>query len=129
MHSPRPWSRHYQDAWHNDALNENFPPALRVAFLAYGAHRANGHANFAPGEVGKVLGRFDTTSGEHRPADKANVQRAIREAVRHGLLAEGSGTLCLVVPGHRIEGGMGKPTEPCKRHDRAPRKSTLRAVS
>lgn len=132
-YSPRPWSRHYQDAWHNDALNPAFPPALRVAFLAYGTHRANGHAMFRPGEVGKVLGRFDEDLGEHVPMDKSNVQRAIRRAVTLGLLGAGSGTLCLIVPAHRIEGGLGNPNERCPRHDdeRSTRRNrhALRSVS
>jgi hypothetical protein len=66
-----------------------------------------------------VLGSVDRRTGEIRPADKANVQRAIRDAIKAGWLAESSSALCLVVPGHAIEGGVGgKPDEPCSRHAR-----------
>lgn len=121
----RPWARHFQEPWHEDALNPRFPHPLRVAFLAYGTHRANGHAVFKQGEVAKVLSRLDE-DGHPVPADRRTVHRAIQQAVRLGLLAEGSKALCLIVPRHRIVGGMGQENAPCKRH---PKASRLRVVS
>lgn len=50
------------------------------------------------------------------PADRRTVYRAIREAVELGFLAEGSKALCLIVPNHRIRGGMGDENAPCDRH-------------
>jgi hypothetical protein len=100
---------------------------LRVAFLAFGRHRANGHAVFRQGEVSNVLGRFDD-EGTWLPADRRTVHRAIQQAVRYGLLAEGSKALCLIVPSHRITGGMGSPETPCKRHPETREHAHLRAV-
>lgn len=119
----RPWARHFQDAWHEDALNPRFPLPLRVAFLAFGTHRANGHAVFKQGEIAKVLSRLDE-EGHPVPADRRTVWRAIKQAVELDLLAEGSKALCLIVPRHRIAGGLGVETAPCKRHPRTSRTSS-----
>lgn len=129
----RPWARHYQDAWHEDALNPNYPKALRVAFLAYGTHKANGHARFKPHEIATVLGagRFDEY-GHPVKADRRTVTRAIRQAVELGLLTEGSKAACLIVPRHRVTGGLGNENEPCtlgEHKSRPPRRQTLRVVS
>ena len=43
---------------------------------------------------------------------------ALALAVRHGWLAEGSCTECLVVPGHAIQGPDGDPNKPCPVHVR-----------
>lgn len=121
-----PWAMHLQHAWHDDACNPRFPLPLRVAFLAYGTHRANGHAKFKQGEIAAVLGHLDE-SGHHVPADRRTVYRAIRQAVEFELLDESSKLLCLVVPRHRIAGGIGIANAPCSRHRGADR-SRLRAV-
>lgn len=112
------WARHYQSVWLERTADDHMPMWLRVAFLAYGSHRANGHARFKPGEIGEVFGTVDAVTGEIKPADKHNVQRAIRNATKRGWLAEGSSTLCLIVPAHAIEGGLGYPTEKCSLHSR-----------
>lgn len=125
---------HYQSVWHERTANRNLPAWLRVAFLAFGAHKANGHAQFKRGEIAEMLGHVDEESGEFRPAHKSNVQRAIRAAVEAGYLAPGSSSMCLVVPAHAIEGGMGNPHAPCPLHarrearERQARPSQLRAV-
>lgn len=111
------WARHFQRPWHEDALNPRFPAALRVAFLAYGTHKANGHARFKQQEVAKILGHLDE-HGHPVAADRRTVYRAIRQAVDYGLLAEGSQALCLVVPRHRIVGGLGEEDAPCDRKHR-----------
>ncbi|CUR54207.1 hypothetical protein NOCA2140030 [metagenome] len=125
-----PWSRHFQGPWHADALNPRFPLPLRVAFLAYGSHKANGHAKFRQGEIAKVLCRLDE-DGHPIPADRRTVYRAIRQAIEFGLLDEDSKALCLVVPSHRIAGGVGDEYAPCDRHPRPDPASRrqLRAVS
>lgn len=123
----RAWSRHFQEAWAEDALNPTYPMPLRVAFLAFGRHRANGHAMFRQGEVANVLGRFDG-HGTWVPADRRTVHRAIAKAISYRLLEEGSKALCLVVPSHRITGGMGSPDTPCKRHPETFRGRHLKAV-
>lgn len=129
-----PWSAHAQGPWRDDAANPRFPMPLRVAFLAYSQHRANGHAKFRQREVARVLGR--TIDGDFVEADRRTVSRAIRQAVDYGLLAEGSKALCLIVPGHRVQGGQGEADDECPRHpDRVKRlrkvasRTPLKAVS
>ena len=112
------WSRHYQHVWQERAGDAQMPYWLRVAALAYGSHRANGHARFKAGEIALVLGTVDTVTGEISPMDRANVQRAIRKATEFGWLTEASGSTCLVVPGHAIAGGKGNPFAPCPQHSR-----------
>lgn len=123
----REWAAHCQEAWKDDAANPRFPLPLRVAFLAYGNHKANGHATFKQGEVARALAKFDESGSPVLPARQA-VYRAIQQAVDYGLLAEGSRALCLIVPNHRIQGGHGNPDAPCRRHTEARRRG-LRVVS
>lgn len=118
----KPWARHYQHAWHERTADDRLPLWLRVTFLAFGSHRANGHARFKPGEIAEVFGRLNPDTGEIVPEDKHNIQRAIRNAVSRGWLAEGSGSLCLIVPAHHIVGGPGYESEKCPLHTRRTRK-------
>lgn len=113
------WTKHYQDAYLEDAANPRYPLAIRVAYLAYGTHKANGHARFRQGEVAKVLGGLE--DGTFVPASRYAVNRAINTAIDYGLLAKDSRALCLVVPGHRIRGHQGNPDARCDRHGNAAR--------
>lgn len=123
------WARHFQEPWHDDALNPRFPMPLRVAFLAYGTHKANGHARFRQGEIAKVLGAPHLDDDGHPvKADRRTVYRAIQQAIDHGMLAPGSRALCLIVPSHRIAGGLGDENAPCDRH-RSKAKGTARRLS
>lgn len=123
------WTKHFQSAYLEDAANPAYPLAIRVAFFAYGRHKANGHARLRQGEVANVLGEM--VDGEFYPASKYAVNRAIRTAISYGLLSVGSKALCLIVPGHRIQGHHGDPEKPCDRHraTKKPTATTLRAVS
>jgi hypothetical protein len=112
------WARHYQAAWHERSGDPRFPLWLRVSALAYGSHRANGHAMFKAGQVALVLAKVDETTGEILVPRKQHVHRAIETAIEYGFLEKGSGTRCLVVPGHAIVGGLGDPAEPCPQHRR-----------
>lgn len=107
-----PWSRHYQNVWHERSGDSNLPYWLRVACLAYGSHNANGHAMFKPGQIGLVLGHIDADGVPH-PLDKQNVQRAINKAIEFGWITDQSGSRCLVVPGHAVAGGLGNPSDRC----------------
>lgn len=121
----QPWARHYQHVWHERTADTRLPLWLRIAFLALGSHRANGHARFKPGEIAEVFGGgIDPKTGEIRTLDKHNLQRAIRNAVDRGWLAEGSSSLCLIVPAHAVQGGLGYAAEKCPIHERkrSPRK-------
>lgn len=125
----KPWDRHYLDHWLEKTANRELPAWVRVSLLAYGSHRANGHAPFKPGDIALVLGTVDKATGEIRPMDKSNVQREIRRAVQAGWLDDRSSSLCLVVLGHQITGGLGDPGERCDRHTRKAQQRRLRAVS
>lgn len=112
------WSRHYQSVWLERAGDAELPDWLRVAALAYGSHRANGHALFKRGHVALILAAVDTRTGALTPRSRQSVHRAIRTAIRHGWLVEGSTARCLVVPGHAISGGLGSPVDDCPQHAR-----------
>lgn len=122
MTRQNPWAKHYQAVWHERTADRRLPAWLRVAFLAYGAHKANGHAQFKPGDISLVLGSLNQTTGEIKPMDKHNVQRAISAAVESGWLSSGSSSLCLIVPAHAVQGGIGNATAECPIHKRKSRK-------
>ncbi len=115
------WARHYQEAWQARAGDPRLPYWLRVAALAYGSHRDNGHAIFKRGEVALILGSFDPETGEILPYQ--NVGRAIDDAVTYGWLDPESFWGCLVVPAHAIKKGDHGHRPACpihvKRHARA----------
>lgn len=108
------WARHYQHVWEERSGAPWLPKWFRVASLAYGKHRANGHAMFGPGEVALIIGTVDLATGELTP--DANVARTIGLAVEYGLLAEGSTSRCLIVPAHAIDGPSGDAFAPCPVH-------------
>lgn len=113
------FAMHYQEPYLEDAGAPEFPLWLRVACLAYGSHRQNGHAVFRPGQVSRVLSKVDLETGEITEPSRQQVHRAIQTAIGHKWLREGSTSLCLVVPSHRISGGSkGYPAEPCPQHTR-----------
>lgn len=129
------FSMHFQHVWEERAADRRYPLWLRVAFLAYGKHRRNGHANFRQGQLARTLGHPDIETGEIVSVDGSVLRRAIRAAVAGGWLAEGSGSRCLVVPAHAISGGgNGHEGEDCPIHERkrmaaVQRRGSLRAVS
>jgi len=106
----RDWAAHAQDHWLVMAGRPNFPDYLRVVFVAYGRHHANGHALLDRGELAYFLVRQDGTL-----PDRRIVWRAVREAVDLGFLVAGSQLLCLIVGSHDVQGGRGNPDSRCRR--------------
>jgi hypothetical protein len=106
----RDWAAHAQDHWLELAGNPNFPDYLRIVFVAYGRHRANGHARLRPGELAAYLVRKDAT----RP-DRRNIRHSIDRAVDLGYLLPSSRMLCLVVSSGHVQGGIGDPDRRCDR--------------
>lgn len=113
MGVPVPWTKHAQIEWESRAADTDLPLWLRVACLAYGRHDANGHANFGRGEMSMILGVAQTDAAAFKPQHRSTVYNAIQTAVRRGWIAKGSGSECLVVPNHAIEGPQGNPLRPC----------------
>lgn len=117
MSRENPWTKHRQSFWQEKAGSPSLPLWLRVAALAYGVHRRNGHAPFKPGEIALAVSVVDVQTGEVRQPAKAQVSRAIRTAVDYGFLNPESNGRCLVVPPWGISGGMvGRPAERCRWH-------------
>ena len=106
----RAWAAHAQDHWLEKAGNPNFPDYLRVLFVAYGRHAANGHANLSRGELAYFLVRKDGTLPERRV-----VWRAVQQAISLDFLMEGSQLLCLIVSSHDVQGGSGGQDKRCRR--------------
>jgi hypothetical protein len=115
--SYNPWAKHYQSEWERRAGNIRLPLWLRVASLAYGKHRGNGHAQYRPGEIALSLSSVDDITGEIKQPLRQQVHVAIRVAVEHGFLSPSSGSRCLVVPAHAVAGGEGHPFAPCSFHE------------
>ncbi|AGB23011.1 hypothetical protein Mycsm_02678 [Mycobacterium sp. JS623] len=126
------WAKHYQREWENRVADTTLPVWLRLACLAYGRHEANGHATFRRGQLSWILGTPPTSGQPFKRLDKYTVRDAIKLAVSHGWLADGSCSECLIVPAHAIEGPQGNPAKPCAVHERkiaSKRKSRLRLAS
>lgn len=106
-------SRHNQDEWHRRAGDTRLPKWLRVAALAYGSHGNNGHASFKRGDVAIALGEPGAPVGRRR------LHEHIQQAIDFGWLAEGSTSMCLIVPPYAIDkGAIGEPKKPCRTHSR-----------
>lgn len=106
----REWSAHAQDHWLEFAGNPHFPDYLRVTFVAYGRHAANGHAKLEREELARFLVRTNGVIPDHR-----SVWSSVQKAIRLGYLAEDSNALCLVVSSHVVQGGVGDPDRRCTR--------------
>jgi hypothetical protein len=104
------WSAHAQDHWLDFAGNPNFPDYLRIVFVAYGRHRANGHARLQREELARFLVRKDGTL-----PDRRNIRHSIDRAVELGYLMPSSRALCLVVSSLHVQGGIGDPDRRCDR--------------
>lgn len=117
----RDWSAHAQDHWLEFSGHPHFPDYLRILFVAYGRHRANGHANLERGELARYLVRRDGTLPDRRV-----IWTAIQKAVQLGYLLPESRQLCLVVSSHEVQGGKGKPDDRCSR-DHTKRETNVRS--
>lgn len=106
----RDYAAHAQDHWLDFAGNPNFPDYLRIVFVAYGKHKANGHARLDRGDLARFLVRKDGTIPERRV-----LWSAIQRSIHLGYLTEESRALCLVVSSDHVQGGPGQPDEPCRR--------------
>jgi hypothetical protein len=115
------WARQYQQPWRERAEDESLPLWLRVACVAFGYHEPNGHTPMKPGELAVKVGRVNTSTGEVRPVEKRNLQRAINAAIDKGWISKASGSLCLVVPEHAVDTLLAGYDRACPRHqDRKP---------
>lgn len=120
----RSWSAHAQDKWLLWAGSPDFPDHLRIMFVAYGKHRANGHARLEREELRFFLVRRDGTI-----PDRRTVTRGIARAVDLGLIHDTSNALCLVVSSHDAQGGQGDPDVRCRRdHTKRPQRTTTADV-
>ena len=118
----RDWTAHAQDHWLELAGNSNFPDYLRITFVAYGRHAANGHAKLEREELAAYLIRKGGTLPERRV-----VWRAIETAVRFGYLLPESRLLCLVVSNHHVQGGRGSADARCTRDHTTRRERNVRS--
>ena len=106
MSLQNPGSFHFQGVWRERAADIEYPLWQRVAFIAFGSHRKNLHANFARGELAILLGA----------PGSSQLSRALRKAKDKGLLAEESEPRCLVLRPHSVQGGLGYVNESCAIH-------------
>lgn len=106
----RDWSAHAQDHWLDFAGNPNFPDYLRIVFVAYGRHAANGHAKLDRGDLAQYLVRKDGTL-----PDRRGIWGSLQKAIKLGYLRSESQQLCLVVSSEHVQGGTGDPERPCPR--------------
>jgi hypothetical protein len=104
------WAAHRQSDWLEFAGHPNYPDHLRIVFVAYGLHTANGHARLRQGELARYLVRKDGAL-----PDRRTIHRAVQQAIDLGFLSASSRLLCLVVTSHHVQGGRGNPDEPCPR--------------
>lgn len=109
------WVKSYQSVWDQIALDHIHPDWFRVLALAVARAHANGHANFASGEVAKALGQTGI-DGAWMPKASTGVSQAISLAKNKGLLDPRSNARCLVLPSHAWQGGLGSSAKRCAMH-------------
>lgn len=81
--------------------------AVRIEKLAMGRSNRIGHAQFAPGEIRRLLLLLDSSTGELREATPQGISGAIRSAKEQGLIRPGSSARCLQLPGLWQKAGLG----------------------
>ncbi|MEU4510087.1 hypothetical protein AB0G05_11360 [Nonomuraea wenchangensis] len=90
--------------------------AHRLHLLAIGRAQQGGHAHFAPGEIGGLIRKANTSTGELEPSPDRNVKRWITKLVDAGLLGEPSTPGCLVLPFRMIDSNIRISPHPCPVH-------------
>ena len=106
----RQWSAVTHEHHLEWAGNPNFPDYMRVVFVAYGRHAANGHARLDRGDLARYLVRKNGVI-----PDRRQVWSAMNKAIRLGYLVEGSRAECLIVNADHIQKAVGDPDAPCRR--------------
>lgn len=106
MSYQNPFAFHYQGVWLERSADPSLTAWLRVAALAFGSHKKNGHATFGSGELATLLAK-PGPDGVPKPLSASGVANAIRVAKRQGWIAQESNARCLVVPPHAVTGGLG----------------------
>ena len=91
-----PWAKLGRAFTQEQAMNAGCADWQRVAFAAWARVTRQGVAESAPDELADAAAKLNATTGELVPL--SNARRAVRDAVRHGWLAEGSDTETLRVP-------------------------------
>ena len=113
MSLDNPFTMHRQSFWEEQAATL---PLLwqRLGAIAFSTHKANGHANFKPGELAFMLGKPGPSGWESlSPSQLSNLIAAAKKA---GWITPESNSRCLVVPHHSISGGLGNQYEKCAVH-------------
>ena len=113
---PGGWYASSRDRAFRLAGDDRIPRVYRLLFLAEARANTIGHAEFAPGELARELGRRDRLTGERRPALKQKVQQAIAEAKRLGLVHSLSSSRCIVLPSHDYANGLASAGATCRAH-------------
>ncbi len=119
MSRGNPWTSHYQSVWTERGKNPELPQWLRLACLAFGRHKPNGHAHFAEGELAKLLSTRGKDGAVTVPSSQS-VSGYIKTAKHFEFIDQSSTARCLVVPPHAITGGQGgSPWARCVIHDKS----------
>lgn len=90
-----PWARLGRRFTREQATNTACPDWQRVAFAAWARVNEDGIAWFDQGELAEVAAKVDPNTGE--AASVGNARRAVRQAVTHGWLIDGSTTVRVLV--------------------------------
>lgn len=97
---------HRQSTWRERALDPTvkLPLWLRLSYLAFAEHKANGHATFRENEIRDELLK----------TDDRQLRRALAAAKKYGYLDSKSSARCLVVNPVHVAQGIGRWNEPCR---------------
>lgn len=112
-----PWAAFSQNELYRMAGEANSGPFhIRVLFAAMGRMNAFGHAELRVGELARILGTTNTSTGEFTPCRRDSVSAAIKETKRRGLIAPESKSRCLVLHHHVFQKST-KDRWRCSVHD------------
>jgi hypothetical protein len=89
----------------------NHPRAVRLHYLALGHANLIGHAEFSSGRLEWLLADKDGKS-----ASATGVSQGIKRAKELGLLDDGSGARCLVLPEVQFQRSGGRGGRACRTH-------------
>lgn len=123
---PTPWLATSQKFWEKFVFMDNdstFRDWFHVYAAAVARCKPNLHAEFASGELAKILGRIDP-DGTLVPMAPNRLSNLINDCVQRGLLAYGSGQRCLSLPGDAFGctlPGYQRPCPTCTKRMSKPR--------
>lgn len=107
-----------QSHWETQAYNLDLPDWHRLWCFGVARSAPNLHAEFATGQLAKLMGKV--TDGQFKHMAAPRLSNVIAQSVDRKVLDASSNARCLVLPSHAWMCGLVGNSQPCRTHNGKP---------